>query len=140
MDLTGRWIGKTVGHETRTHYWLIVQQGYSLTIYTRWENENHLHLHCDHMILQDNQFVIPTDDGNHEAIITNPSSFTVSKWVHTIENDIAIGEYDVLFQRRESGLQLLYSRLLIAFLLSFRTMLLMFGLSRVVNDPVLLIR
>lgn len=140
MNLTGRWIGETQGCKTELHYWLLVQQGNTLSLYTRWEGELHLRKFSEWVILGNNSFTIETRQGDFEAALTSPQSFTVPKWVPEWEDNKPIPKYDVVFQRKDTGIKQMAYRMLISFLVSIRTAMRLFGLSNVFSDPVLLIK
>ena len=130
MNLTGRWVGKTLGCETRLHQWVIIQHGDFLNIYSRWDDEPRLRLYNRWVIVRGKIFTLYTTDGEYQARIRNPESFIVLGWIRET--------YNVVFQRKDKGAKAVFYRILLRTLLAMRE-----GLQRLGNatsDPVLLVR
>lgn len=140
MELTGRWIGETQGTQTLLHHWAFVQQGQSLNVYTRWAGESKLE-NFFALTKPDNNttFTLKTGHGDFEASLINSQSFIVPKWVWVQEGDKLIPKFDVIFHRRDSGVQELYYSILLHLLLFVRGFLQVSGLGKSFKDPLLLI-
>ncbi len=140
MNLTGRWIGQTQGKEGPLHYWLIVQHGNSIDLYTRWDFEPHLAIYAKWLPLQGNSFFIETCYGETEASVTHPTRFLVPKWVCERDGDYLIPTYDVVFNRLDKGFHQIRYRILIGLLTSLKTVGHLFGLHKIFDDPMILLK
>jgi hypothetical protein len=102
MDLTGVWIGETIGIKQRTHHWIIIQRGDSLRFYTRWEDEDSF-VNFGGFFTAPDSFKIRSMEGHHSEII-NENQFEIMQWIYRLKGTELVPHYDVAFQRRETGL------------------------------------
>jgi hypothetical protein len=106
MDLTGVWLGESVGITTQTHHWIIVQRHVVLDIYTRWQNENTFHSDGVFTAIMgaDNLFRIQLFHKDAYGEILTADSFKVLQWLFSWQDGKQLW-FDVLFQRVSTGLQ-----------------------------------
>jgi len=106
MDLTGVWIGESVGITTQTHHWIIVQRHVVLDIYTRWQEANTFESDGVFMAIMggNNLFRIQRYRLDAYGEILNADSFKVLQWLFSWQDGKQIW-FDVLFQRVNTGLQ-----------------------------------
>jgi hypothetical protein len=107
MDLTGVWIGETLGETTPLHHWIIVQDNQALDIYTRWEGENTFDngRTFKALIGANNLFKIRLFRRDAYGVVLNEDSFKVLHWKYGWRDGKQIPLFDVLFQRCNTGLQ-----------------------------------
>lgn len=103
-NLTGIWIGETIGGITPLHRWVVVQRGHVVTIYTRYSLESRFS-RFEGTIAPDGQhFSIIRADGLMEIPLDDPDEFTVPGWVYKRKGrDEWVPMYDVFFRRRDNG-------------------------------------
>ncbi|MEM9952180.1 MAG: hypothetical protein AAF846_11295 [Chloroflexota bacterium] len=107
MNLTGIWLGQTIGDlNSAIHVWIIVDTGNYLSIHTHWLGfdmpQGFYRAKFQTKGMSD---AIILDSGRHITIY-NPNTFVVSNWVlkeSNNEDDIEAKFYDVAFQRRDHG-------------------------------------
>lgn len=123
------------------HYWLMVQQGDKLSIYTRWQDEAVTQVVFEAIILDSkNAFKIQTDGGTFEAQLQS-SGFIVLKWVLEQQEDGRwLPTYDATFRPRDSAGKKLFYHVLTSFLSSTYTAFRLFGLGGLIGNPLMLIR
>ncbi len=134
-NFTGRWIGETQGATTPAHYWLIVQQGLELSIFTGWEKYDNFFSG----FVQGNAFYVDAEGGPWKAVLQDRYRFIIPKWVRAQVGEEIVPYFDVIFSRRDRGVKGIFYRLAILTLVSLRSLLRGLGLEKIVKDPLMLI-
>lgn len=103
-NLSGVWIGETVGEITPLHRWVVVQRGHVVTIYSRYSLENRFS-RFEGTIDTDGQHIqVIRADGLVTIPLDGRDQFTVPGWVYKRKRDgEAVPMYDVFFRRRDTG-------------------------------------
>ena len=112
MNLTGVWLGQTIGKESAIHVWIISQRGNELFIYTHWLGLDEAKGFYWAMMNPSYTGVAVIQHVNRYMNIINQDVFTIRDWI-VIEEDKSSEEvveaaqqksYDLYFQRRDKGI------------------------------------
>lgn len=107
MDLTGVWLGQTIGKPgSAIHVWLIVQNKDILTIHTHWfaletqTGEYWAHINPTYPAIATIQHT------NRMIMIINKDTFSIENWALATREEIEEGieGHHVYFQRRDKGI------------------------------------
>ena len=102
MDLTGVWIGETIGYQMKRHHWLIIQKDNVLEFYTRWDDESSFAHFLGVFNDEKDSFIMATLYRQASEIV-NENYFEIIGWLPAKKGEEIVPYYDVAFQRRETG-------------------------------------
>ena len=104
MNMTGVWLGQTLGYPSAIHIWIILHTGDDLIIYTHWLGfeKNKAEFRAKMVAGYSRSAHIW---GTQSYLnIQNENTFRVSGWVQISDDTDELKTFDVYFQRRDTKL------------------------------------
>jgi hypothetical protein len=123
MNMTGVWLGQTMGHVSSEtiaiHVWIIAQRGDELFIYTNWLGLNERKGTYRATVSTRNRQCARIHGTNRMMMIRDDNVFVVKDWVSAVNDMEKKREaLSVYFQRRDRGL---FARLVNGYITMFRS-------------------